>query len=720
MAPQQTVQDPPVSAREKGERIVIVFNVANVKSGSVKVEFRPQGGCASVFVQFSAVSPARHFEKLLDLPHEIVVDKTVRDVQSKCLIVQLLKADSAISWGVTWVKDNKCKGKTKRPSNSPGGDSAAAAEANTLQAASGVAPSSAQLLATESSEQVPVSSDLVKEKRLENDEICAGKNCKGAMHDKEATKEQKEPAQAVRTSGKEDMHEKKVFDEQNGSAQEVRSRKHPSKHCEQNANTMTHTAAANDIQKNAEKTKGNISKNDKVDGTSVRVANGDTQEEEASTQPETVSKRKAKRERSNKTSVAKAASETEAIGTAGEPVTAAKTDANTAKEKPIVVKTGIGNNASKAKSNSFAFPGSEKTLVPSDPKIKELLDEANTRWESNPQQASNFFKLAARKGFLPAYVCTASLAEQSGNNNLVMEALTGLLSAENARKQLPAKFLERWARHLADMLHQHSNKDFVRGMGPDLEKIRSSWTSVVFPDAPTGNGHERKVEKSNAANEQEKPKAIAKPVQRPPKKRPSSPETNRAPAPAPKSASAAVPPAAAEWFNDGDEFKFKALVEGLPSLSEGRLEMLEDVIQLSDNVGSTLLKTKVPAGTDSGRVRAKWHQRSKTLQLALPSLPGASQILKVQGMHPLKEGGLNGVWKDEDDIVIGTVSGCNMTWVRGCVTELRKLSSDTIVLFDGKDEVVARVSDCNRLEWSDGDVWIRERLWKESSLSTMD
>lgn len=111
------VQDPPLSVREKGDRVIIVLNVANVRQASLVAEFQPDEDAdapGSLHIAFTASTPTRHFEKTLVLPH--AVDGSVtKDVGGKNVTLQLVKEDEGIEWGSNWFRAaKKKKAKQKR------------------------------------------------------------------------------------------------------------------------------------------------------------------------------------------------------------------------------------------------------------------------------------------------------------------------------------------------------------------------------------------------------------------------------------------------------------------------------------------------------------------------------------------------------------------------------------------------------------------------------
>mmetsp|Transcript_60455 Transcript_60455/g.128144 ORF Transcript_60455/g.128144 Transcript_60455/m.128144 type:complete len:544 (+) Transcript_60455:47-1678(+) len=103
-----------VSCREKGDKIVLVFNVQNVKPASVKADFSAidEGGLLNI--HFGAISPTKNYFKELAIPHAINDGKIVHEVQNKCLTILLPKVDANLSWGTAWSKgkdQNKLKAK---------------------------------------------------------------------------------------------------------------------------------------------------------------------------------------------------------------------------------------------------------------------------------------------------------------------------------------------------------------------------------------------------------------------------------------------------------------------------------------------------------------------------------------------------------------------------------------------------------------------------------
>merc|ERR1719162_1740105 len=91
-----------------------------------------------------------------------------------------------------------------------------------------------------------------------------------------------------------------------------------------------------------------------------------------------------------------------------------------------------GSRATPKQKSAAGPPGAAREgfpiMPPSDPKVKELLDQAQARFLTDPKQAGDLLKLAARKGYLPAYMLLGQLAAQVNDEDLVIDALCSLLA----------------------------------------------------------------------------------------------------------------------------------------------------------------------------------------------------------------------------------------------------------------------------------------------------
>jgi len=631
----QAPNDPPVSTREKGDRIVIVFNIANVKHNSVKVEHQGGGAGTSelVTVKFSAVSPNRSYEKTLVLPHAIEPGKTVNDVQNKCLAVQLVKADSRQTWGTAWTKVKSARAKAKQHVVADAGGASPRKVSD--------APSADDLGEADDAVQGEIGTPNDKGCR---DEVVVAVVAKAAAEEAREEEESASPAQSHTLS-----------------ATKVDAPEPPPEVLE----LVLESAPQDESLLVVDERPEPVVKASSGKSRRARSKKAEMRASEVATMP------------------AGAVDETSKAPD-GEGKVATQNWKAAAKAKAPVAKAPTLGKDATAKPTREGLP----VMPPSDPKVKELLDQAQRRFATDPHQAANLLRLAARKGYIPAYMLLGQMAAVANDEDLVIDALCSLLSEEAAETQLLPDLLKQCAMQLVATLQDPKHAPAMKRHAQQLEKIKKLWpiANVLKIPGSHGNG----VDHTGST---------------------SSPST---PAKQPIPGLAAA--YSGRWHEVGDNWKFEVDVPSLSSLSDSRLEMSDKRIQLFGRAGSPLVCTEVPVGADGNRARAKWSQKTRHLLVTLPRLegsplrPGASAASAPSQPLSARELGLDldGVWKAEDGSVIGTISGSHLTWAEGSGATVRRLPLGEIVVGGGAEEVTARLDARGRLCWSDGDVWVRE------------
>lgn len=539
------VHDPPVSVREKADRVTVVFNVSNGKTGTVRTEIQngeDRSDPGQLFVAFSSVSPARRYEKRLQLPHCVLPTRIVSDIQSKCITVQLVKEDGNIVWGSAWVKEakgSKSKGKKSplaRPASDPAPVSpkscavappAVVAEiaAVELDAADSVKPAddilSPVAASAESTEQKDADEAVVTEEPLDVNiaaelpiktiretspkclpEVaeCAA-SAAASAGDGSAAADQKTPEDIARLPPKlrERLLQRGILKESEvaaaaslGPAAPVPQPTLPQAHVEtsppdkveeDSPQASSSTAAKKKKNRRGRKqstaAKGGESDGlEQEDGTSTVASTSKSAANATATSSGSLSK-------SNRDVPAPAATSTSTTSlAAAEHLQTKAVSKKTSKQtrENQLERQGKAKNGSHATSAIDASPDPDKglpVLPPTDPEVTRFVQEALVTFAKDRKKATVLLRLAARKGYLTAYCVLAELAANAGDEALMIDALCSLLQEEEAKKQLLPDLLSKCALQLAAALRDKQHAEEVRRRKSQLQAIARDWPILL-------------------------------------------------------------------------------------------------------------------------------------------------------------------------------------------------------------------------------------------------
>eukprot|EP00930_Biecheleria_cincta_P016276 TRINITY_DN13300_c0_g1_i1.p1 TRINITY_DN13300_c0_g1~~TRINITY_DN13300_c0_g1_i1.p1 ORF type:complete len:746 (+),score=205.16 TRINITY_DN13300_c0_g1_i1:76-2313(+) len=502
MAPASAVQDPAVSVREKGGRLVLVFNVANVKSGSVHVEHRPESEeepAGSVHITFASVSPNKQYEKHLVLPHCIDAGKTVKDVQSKSLTVQLVKTDPAVEWGQAWLKPGKSgkqAGKKAVPASPSSGPARSPLSVPASPAAHAQSPPPMALSHAESPPAMDLDGmddDLVDLTAREGNKETSQLECKEQQDPTQNLSKEQEPKQKAQQTkdkaGKEGAS-KQTKDKVGKEAKDKENTEPVKKEQKQVEQKSTELKQGGDQkqgktkkqqlkeveQSRQDKDKEEQQRKDKEKQTQEQHHDrlNDVEDCQQTGGKKTrrgkskAQKKKAEQEHDDSTHVAEEIPKAEpdksnSVTVAASPKTAARRNRS--------ARRNVHEKEKEKTKEDKGFP----LLPPSDPEITQLVSDGQSAFQTDPKKATVLLRLAGRKGYLPAYLLLGQLASTRKDEPLMIESLCALLSAPKAEQQLPKDLLSNCAMQLAAVLRDPKNKSASHAHAEEIKRIAKSW-----------------------------------------------------------------------------------------------------------------------------------------------------------------------------------------------------------------------------------------------------
>eukprot|EP00928_Gymnodinium_smaydae_P041662 TRINITY_DN28159_c0_g3_i1.p1 TRINITY_DN28159_c0_g3~~TRINITY_DN28159_c0_g3_i1.p1 ORF type:complete len:434 (-),score=88.29 TRINITY_DN28159_c0_g3_i1:72-1286(-) len=116
-----------------------------------------------------------------------------------------------------------------------------------------------------------------------------------------------------------------------------------------------------------------------------------------------------------------------------------------------------------------------KLAAPEDPKLLDMVHEAQQVWEEDQKRSVVLYRLAARKGYPPALVLLSNNAQKAGDNELAIESLVSLLLHPDSPAQIAKKLMDNYAVELAMLLRDERYADYIREHQQDLNKLSERW-----------------------------------------------------------------------------------------------------------------------------------------------------------------------------------------------------------------------------------------------------
>jgi len=122
--------------------------------------------------------------------------------------------------------------------------------------------------------------------------------------------------------------------------------------------------------------------------------------------------------------------------------------------------------------------GSLPVMTPTDPEIMRLVQEGTQQFPKDKAKGAVLLRLAARKGYLPAYIMLAQCANTANDEALMIDALCSMLSDEKAPTQILPDLLSQFALQLAGALRDPRNDEAAAKHAEELKTIAIRWPIV--------------------------------------------------------------------------------------------------------------------------------------------------------------------------------------------------------------------------------------------------
>lgn len=582
--------DPPASVREKGGRIVVVFNVVNVRANSVQVEAKPPNEAepaGSVHVSFNSVSPNRYFEKHLVLPH-CIDGKTVQDVQSKTLTVQLVKLDESQEWGQAWLKPKgraKRKGETHEPKTgaadeaaqkAPQGDKSDIKAEENDKTVEEKDPSPAETHIAE-----PVEACAAAEQAEINEEAAAEPTGEVTPAVLETPERPEDVAEDRPAPPEQSKISDPAGDEQNSKA---------------------------GVKARARRGKKSKAKEKMEENPTPAPAKEETKEEAA---PREV------------------AAERKKAGKKGADSTPAVPPANRSAE---LLQDKTTRDALLQALNSVPAPGANDIPVvpPSDPEIHRLVSQGRSLLQVDGKKAVVLLRLAARKGYLPAYLLLAEHAQSSQDDTLLIESLCALFTSPDVHKQLPKNVLNTIVMQLTAVLRDPKNRREAEAHAADIDAIAKDWPIMHMLKFPPGESKSKTSTAKQQAASKSQPKAVSQDFQKiksamastastPPVK-----EALITEIPSPLSGSCkrkevGFQTTPGSWRQENGRWCL-SIQANREDLSTAKLDISHNDLRLTGPHGRLLAKVETPQDLELSQVEASWSKKKNCLEVAGPSV----------------------------------------------------------------------------------------------------
>lgn len=582
--------DPPASVREKGGRIVVVFNVANVRANSVQVEAKPPNEvepAGSVHVSFNSVSPNRSFEKHLVLPH-CIDGKTIQDVQSKTLTVQLVKLDESQEWGQAWLKPKgraKRKGENHEPKTGPADEAAQKAPQG----------DKGDIKAEENEKTVEEKDPSPETPIVEPVEACAAEQ-------PEINEEVAEPTAEVTPASVQEMPETPKDVAESTAPETVESKVSDPTGDEQNSKAGVKARARRGKKSKAAKEKPE-------ENPTPAPAKEEAKEEAA---PREVAERKK-------------------AGKKGADSSPAVPAANRSTE---LLQDKSTRDALLQALNSVPAPGANDIPVvpPSDPEIHRLVSQGRALLQVDGKKAVVLLRLAARKGYLPAYLLLAEHAQSSQDDTLLIESLCALFTSPDVHKQLPKNVLNTIVMQLTAVLRDPKNRREAEAHAADIDAIAKDWPIMHMLKFPPGESKSKTSTAKQQAASKSQPKAMSQDFQKIKSAMASTPPAPPAPVkealiteiPSPLSGSCkrkevGFQTTPGSWRQEKGRWCL-SIQANREDLSTAKLDVSHSDLRLTGPDGRLLAKVETPQDLELSQVEASWSKKNHCLEVAGPSV----------------------------------------------------------------------------------------------------
>jgi len=606
--------------------VVIVFNVANVKSGSVQLEHLPcseDEPSGAVSVSFSSVSPNRSFQKQLVLPHGIDAGKTVKDVQSKSLTIQFVKLDPDVEWGQAWLKP---KGKSKRKGGQAPASPSAGPSSN---------PASPALTASkpikgldDMDDDLDMCQDTEEQERKELEEKQRIDLERKELQKKEQEKKEQERKEQEKKYQEKKQQEKKDQERKQQEKKEQERKQQEKKEQEKKQQEKKEQERKQQEKKQQEKNEQEKKEQQKKEQKQEQLRKEQVQAKEEQTleeddaEPKATGKAKARRGGKSKK---KAEKEVEA------PTLETKPQEEPTKKAPTRSARSRGPASKPSTSNDDKGFG---LLPPSDPAIQTLVSDATAIWEKDPKKATVLLRLAGRKGYLPAYLLLAQLANSAKDDALLIETFCTMLTTPDAEKQMPQDLLSNCAMQLAAALRDPQNKAQADAHENELKQIASNWPIVntvriqdqSFEDVRKAvlqkqqellelNSKTAQLE-SSKTNIEELRSKISSTQDKQLKQHEANAEFERIKSfmnSEAKSLSSGAEKGS--WHDEGSSWRFAATVPSLLRLSDGKLDVSNSQVRLTGPDRSILVVASTPELLDATTAQATWSKKHQRLEV---------------------------------------------------------------------------------------------------------
>ncbi|CAJ1364058.1 unnamed protein product [Effrenium voratum] len=248
-------------------------------------------------------------------------------------------------------------------------------------------------------------------------------------------------------------------------------------------------------------------------------------------------------------------------------------------------------------------------VPPSDPEIQRLLRDAHAQCSKDLKKATVFFRLAGRKGYLPAYLLLAEQAQIRQDDPLLIDSMCALLTAPDVQKQLPKGLLSNSAMQLAALLRDPKNKREAEAHSVDIERIAKDWPILnVLKLSDSGQP------KTRHSKEETKTKPEQSDFQR----IKAAMAVKETPTPAQNAKRGA-------WKDDGASWRFVAQVPELTTLSKSKLDISKSDMRLTGPDGC-VLRVETPSSLDIDQVEATWFRKSQQLEVSGPKSSLVEQL----------------------------------------------------------------------------------------------
>jgi len=334
------------------------------------------------------------------------------------------------------------------------------------------------------------------------------------------------------------------------------------------------------------------------------------------------------------------------------------------------------------------------------------MRDASACFSGDRKKAAVLLRLAAKKGYLPAYMLLAQLASAANDEHLVIEALCALLAEEDASKQLLPDLLSQCAVQLAATLRDPRHAEAAKAHAKELKEIARFFPVIHAVNLPRQGSGDSPWPRPGGSAGATCASGVA---------------TAHLPAANARSASvgqgqdssgpraAHAQPCLGRWQEDGDVWRFSADLPSLASLAEGHLDISEREVRLSGPAGNMLVREAMPQDADAARAQAQWSKKHRRLSLIVPRCsPPVTARASTPVAAERSAPGLDGRWVTEDGTFVASIQGSRLAWAEGSPVHLERLRGGEVSIQTDGETFHAKLDDRGRLLWSDGDTWIRE------------